>query len=41
MKQINHGKYQKDTVYGDGNAGIKIANVLSQKNIKVQKCITY
>ena len=41
IKQINHGKYQKDTVYGDGNAGIKIADILSQKNIKVQKCITY
>ena len=41
ITQINHGKYKQDSIYGDGNAGKKIAEILSKKNVNVQKCITF
>ncbi len=41
-KQINHGIYKKSTLYGKGNAGIKITEILENiKNINVQKKLTY
>ena len=40
-KQISHGKYQTQPIYGDGTAGIKIAEILSSCNWKIQKRITY
>ena len=39
--QIKHGKYKSSTIYGDGNAGKNIANVLSKSLPKIQKTITY
>jgi UDP-hydrolysing UDP-N-acetyl-D-glucosamine 2-epimerase len=41
-RQIAHGGYEPDHVYGDGNAGTKIAEILATKeNISVQKTICY
>jgi UDP-hydrolysing UDP-N-acetyl-D-glucosamine 2-epimerase len=39
--QINHGPYEKNPIYGNGNAGELIAEVLSTKNVTIQKLITY
>ena len=40
-KQINHNKYESETIYGDGNAGKKIAEILYSENVNIQKKITY
>ncbi len=40
-KQTMHGHYPQDTIYGDGSAGIKIANVLSIAPLQYCKRITY
>jgi UDP-hydrolysing UDP-N-acetyl-D-glucosamine 2-epimerase len=40
--QVAHGRYTSDPIYGDGNAGPRIADVLATKSdIQVQKRITY
>jgi UDP-hydrolysing UDP-N-acetyl-D-glucosamine 2-epimerase len=39
--QIRHGPYQSDPIYGDGKAGLRIAEVLSTANVKVQKGLAY
>ncbi|XAL98218.1 UDP-N-acetylglucosamine 2-epimerase [Phycisphaeraceae bacterium D3-23] len=41
QKQVVHGKYDRDTLYGDGSAGSKIADVLAAAQVNVQKTITY
>lgn len=42
QKQINHGKYQSEHIYGNGEAGVKIADVLANMDaVEVQKRITY
>ena len=40
-KQIAHGKYSSEPIYGDGNAGEKIADILYRTEVEVQKRITY
>ena len=40
-KQIDHGRYESQPIYGDGSAGIKIAETLSSCKWKIQKTITY
>lgn len=40
-KQIQHGKYDSEAIYGDGHAGERIADVLSHVDVSVQKRITY
>jgi UDP-hydrolysing UDP-N-acetyl-D-glucosamine 2-epimerase len=40
-KQIKNGVYPKEYIYGDGNAGVKIANILSKCTWNIQKRITY
>jgi UDP-hydrolysing UDP-N-acetyl-D-glucosamine 2-epimerase len=41
-QQIEHGRYESDAIYGDGNAGERIADVLATKtDIQIQKRITY
>lgn len=42
-KQMDHGPYPSDPIYGDGSAGIKIAHLLSNRiaKVPVQKRITY
>ena len=39
--QLAHGKYESNDMYGDGNAGVKIAEILLNSNPKIQKTITY
>lgn len=42
MKQIDHGKYKSEHIYGNGNAGKQIADILANlEKIDVQKRITY
>lgn len=41
QKQIKHGPYAMEPIYGDGKAGERIADVLSKKTVSVQKRITY
>ena len=36
-KQIDHGPYRPNYMYGDGHAGEKIAKILKEKEIKIQK----
>lgn len=40
-KQVAHGKYRSEPIYGDGLAGKKIADILYQTEVEVQKRITY
>jgi UDP-hydrolysing UDP-N-acetyl-D-glucosamine 2-epimerase len=40
-RQVEHGAYQPAYLYGDGHAGEKIADVLSQTPLHVQKRIQY
>jgi UDP-hydrolysing UDP-N-acetyl-D-glucosamine 2-epimerase len=39
--QLRHGRYECETIYGDGRAGQRIAEVLASKTVNVQKRITY
>ncbi|MEN9571745.1 MAG: hypothetical protein RL172_2976 [Bacteroidota bacterium] len=41
LKQIEHGKYNRADIYGSGNAGKKIADILATANPAIQKTITY
>ena len=40
-RQVNHGRYPTDPVYGDGSAGERIARILVDCPVQVQKRITY
>lgn len=40
-KQINHGRYSKQHIFGDGNAGKKIANYLCNVKLSINKRMTY
>lgn len=40
-KQIDHGKYPPDHLYGDAKAGPRIANVLATCKPRIQKTICY
>jgi UDP-hydrolysing UDP-N-acetyl-D-glucosamine 2-epimerase len=40
-RQIAHGRYAADPVYGDGQAGARIADILSRVDVTVQKRIAY
>ncbi len=41
LKQIEHGKYRSEPIYGNGDAGEKIADILSKVEVNVQKRIMY
>ena len=40
-QQVEHGCYPPDHLYGDGQAGPRLADVLATASIRVQKRITY
>jgi UDP-hydrolysing UDP-N-acetyl-D-glucosamine 2-epimerase len=40
-RQVDHGRYAPDPIYGDGTAGERIAEILSRAEFRVQKRITY
>ncbi|WP_240796838.1 UDP-N-acetylglucosamine 2-epimerase [Terasakiella sp. SH-1] len=39
--QIKHGSYEIDPIYGRGDAGVKIANILASTTVDIQKVINY
>jgi len=41
QKQVTNGPYSKDFLYGQGNAGTKIAQVLLEAPLKIEKRLTY
>jgi UDP-hydrolysing UDP-N-acetyl-D-glucosamine 2-epimerase len=41
LKQWNNGRYAPDHVYGGGDAGIKIANLLATEKLTFDKKLTY
>lgn len=41
LRQVRHGPYDMQPIYGDGHAGERIATILSAKQVEVQKRITY
>jgi UDP-N-acetylglucosamine 2-epimerase len=40
-EQIEHGPYDRDDLFGDGNAGVRIAEILSTARPPVQKRLSY
>lgn len=40
-RQIDHGPYPMEPIYGDGKAGKRIADILAKCKVTVQKRITY
>jgi hypothetical protein len=41
VKQILYGSYPKEILYGDGMAGIHIANALAHVKLSIDKKISY
>jgi UDP-hydrolysing UDP-N-acetyl-D-glucosamine 2-epimerase len=41
QQQVNHGPYASESVYGDGRAGLRIADILATTSWDIQKRITY
>ena len=39
--QIKHGRYNSSNLFGDGNAGTKIVEIIASSNITIQKQISY
>lgn len=40
-KQLRHGSYKCDSVYGDGHAGSKIARILQNCSVDINKTLSY
>jgi GDP/UDP-N,N'-diacetylbacillosamine 2-epimerase (hydrolysing) len=40
-KQIEHGRYRNEHLFGDGNAGVRIAKKLSEIKLSIKKRMTY
>ena len=40
-RQLSHGRYQSDPVYGDGQAGGRVADLLAQVPLSVQKRLVF
>jgi len=40
-RQVEHGPYATDPIYGDGHAGERIAAILAECEFRIQKRITY
>ena len=40
-RQIRHGRYPQDSIYGDGKAGEKIADFLATEPLRIEKQLTY
>jgi UDP-hydrolysing UDP-N-acetyl-D-glucosamine 2-epimerase len=40
-KHLDHGHYSSDPVYGDGNAGVKMAELLASMPLSIEKKLTY
>jgi hypothetical protein len=40
-QQIDHGRFPRDDVYGDGAAGKRIADLLAEVPLRIEKRLTY
>ena len=40
-KQIDHGRYERSALFGDGKAGQRIAKILAEADLKIQKRLAY
>jgi UDP-hydrolysing UDP-N-acetyl-D-glucosamine 2-epimerase len=40
-RHLSNGRYQKDILYGDGNAGGRIAELLNEVPLQIEKRLTY
>ena len=40
-RQIAHGRYERSTLFGDGRAGARIADLLGESDMRVQKKLCY
>ena len=40
-RQVEHGAYESEPIYGDGHAGEQIAEILAQRELSIHKRITY
>jgi len=40
-RQIEHGRYARDPIFGDGSAGSQIADVLATAEFRIQKRLSY
>jgi UDP-hydrolysing UDP-N-acetyl-D-glucosamine 2-epimerase len=40
-RQIAHGRYERDLTYGDGQAGARIANLLAELPLRIEKRLAY
>jgi UDP-hydrolysing UDP-N-acetyl-D-glucosamine 2-epimerase len=40
-RQVEHGRYQSERIYGDGKAGERISNLLINAPLSTQKVLTY
>lgn len=40
-QQTGNGRYERDELFGDGSAGVKIAEVLSRERPRIQKRLSY
>lgn len=41
LQQLDHGPYESDLIYGDGNAGAQIVSILHDFKFTIQKKMTY
>lgn len=41
QRQITQGRYERDLMYGDGRAGVKIADLLAELPLKVEKRLAF
>ena len=41
LKQIKHGIYKKSKLYGDGNAAVKIHDILVTADLNINKSLVY
>jgi UDP-N-acetylglucosamine 2-epimerase len=39
--QLDHGRYEQANIYGDGKAGLRIADLLANAELNIAKQITY
>lgn len=41
QKQLEHGKYPREDLFGDGKAGIRIAQILAETDFQIQKRLAF
>lgn len=41
QRQISNSRYPRETIYGDGRAGKRIANFLAETHLQIEKRLTY